>query len=813
MKRTLETLADRGCWISDDRVYAFVTAAGGISEIGYHGTQPVSRNSRILVRPEGAVLFSYRPAGGVERSLEFHEVDWNPGHLVATPLIPEGRFAVTIRASGRQVQVGWEGRATAPVSLIVRVWKEGCYADVQGERKWRPARVEHDAVFLACRDTIRLRSWLARTGPYSGDFLIPEPWRRLLFSRQVRSGQATPDDLRPEFRDADPLLYDAQIAVSFGGDGFRLTDEPLAWVFEHPVAGHSPVSAQFVIACGETLGKPEKIRTYPPAPAKSPGTRQSPSLSLKGFPAWESFFDSVPGLVDSCIVQDFGVPRACPGRYYWLWAWDMLVTAPEAARWGDRGLGERVARFVDSHRDANGVIPARWTRSLLPLDTPSPGSIEFLYGALAYENFLESGSLQNLRDALPNLRDLFLRVSAGPRGSGILRGEGFYPDLLAAFGRSAQSAVSMEVASWYSLCRIMGNIAAQAGDESTRLLADESAATIARTFLERFWDEGAGFLVDAVDQPEGGRSRYHPLFALLFLQSALGFSLIRGKVRQAARFVDEHLLTEHGIRSIPPAESAAGGEPVLDSWYPHWDLYALKLLRRAGNAGGIMRWLRRSEETLSRLGYCPEFLAIRPFREGDREPWTHHGAASNLNCVTGWYRAVRECVCGVESDPGGLTHIPLALPLGRVAIQDFCWRGGDWTIEIHYDGPHFLGMQVDGVQVAGCLKVPARFAGPGRHHLQVRYGAGEPGAYFGELLNAEVWAAAAPDGVPAVGVNGLGYVDGTFYSPGPAGVSVDGDAIPSTWDRASGCGTFGLSLPGPHELRLTPGKSVGKQGY
>ena len=57
----LDEHPDRGCWISDDRVNAFISApAHGISEVGFHGLQPVSRNSRLLVLPEGVLSFSIR---------------------------------------------------------------------------------------------------------------------------------------------------------------------------------------------------------------------------------------------------------------------------------------------------------------------------------------------------------------------------------------------------------------------------------------------------------------------------------------------------------------------------------------------------------------------------------------------------------------------------------------------------------------------------------------------------------------------------------------------------------------------------------
>ena len=64
MKRRLDSLVDRGCWISHDRMYAFISADHGITEIGYHGIQPVSRNSRVLVEESGVLCFSARGGAG-----------------------------------------------------------------------------------------------------------------------------------------------------------------------------------------------------------------------------------------------------------------------------------------------------------------------------------------------------------------------------------------------------------------------------------------------------------------------------------------------------------------------------------------------------------------------------------------------------------------------------------------------------------------------------------------------------------------------------------------------------------------------------
>jgi hypothetical protein len=736
MKKCLDELADRGCWISDDRVYLFLSEAGVVGEVGYHGKQPVSKNSRILVRGEGALGFSLRMSGGEEHKITFPEVDWTPASVACSVELQAGIISFSVRAAGRTIFFEWSGKLKEDAHLLVHLAKGAFFRDVHGERLWSAPSVTPEGLLVKCRDRIRFRPWIARKGPYAGDFLIPEPWRHLLFAGGKRSGSARAEDLRSEFRDVDFALYDAEIYLHLGGEGFSCSETPGGWLFRRFNRAGEDLRASFRL---EFADEESKITPgVPPDPDQVPRgrDRRVPRLHLERYPRWEEFYATAPGLVDSCRVRDLGVLRATPGGYYWIWAWDMLVAVHEALRWGDLDLCHSTLLFANRHRDTNGIIPARWTRSLQPLDTPSPGGIEFLLASLAYELSLEAGERGPLAEVFTSMHSRFREAAPGLRSEGVARGEGFYPDLLTAFGREPGSAVAMETGSWYALCRILAAAARQLGESATESEADACAKKVAEQFLKSFWDDV--FLVDSLQTQRGKKSGKHPLFALLFLHSPLGLSIIRERLTEAADFIEQRLLSEHGVRLLPKEESKEGGETVLDSWYPHWDQYALKLLRRAGRARAIMAWLEQSEHVLENLGYCPEFLSLSGFRGGDPSAWRHHGAASNLNCVTGWYRALRESVFGVEFDPGGMTHIPLGLPLGRIAMEDLHWRGGNWSLEVNYGGPDVVEISVDGKPLKGCMKIPIGYASSGRHTLKVNYGRVNAGPRFLELVNAEV---------------------------------------------------------------------------
>ena len=783
MKRRLHSLVDKGCWISHDRMYAFVSAEHGITEVGYHGLQPVSKNSRILVRESGVLAFSVR-LGSMEYMLQTDDVDWLPTRVESETVLPDGTCSLVIAVSGRALVVRCSSLTDMTPTLCVRLDKQSTFTAVHGERTWSPLRSAGGKVVTSFRDRIMLQQWLDQTGPYAGDFLIPEPVRKKIFSTSKRSGLATREDLRPEFQNTDLALYDAEGFIALGGKGCSLRETVDAWIFEQAVQPGG--AAEFTILCSDQ-------RDAPVAENEAPHERPTLCrLTLPGFPHLEEFVTTVPGLVESCIVRDYGIPRACPGRYYWIWAWDSLVTMQEALRWGDRSNVSKTVRFIERQRDEAGRIPARWTRTLLPLDTPSPGGIECLQAALVYEAFLETNDDDLLRRSLPSLIARFEASEEQLLREGLVRGEGFYPDLLSAFGRSEKSAVCMEVGSWYAFCRILENIARQIGDGDLEKRTGTAAMRTARIFNAAFWDSGAGFFIDSVNADRDTRSRFHPLFALLFLQSPLGLPLIRPHLREAAAFIARELMTDAGVRVIPLRETGPSGEDVLDSWYTHWDFYALKLLRRAGDAGPLMRWLGRAEEALSRLGYCPEFLALKGFREHDSRAWERHGSASNLNGVTSWLRSLRESIVGFEFDPGGITHLPLSLPLPSVRLDSVWWRGSSWSFESICEGPYFESLVVDDTIIEGSTKIPVRHQTPGDHVVTARYGNKPPLLHFTEFANAKLLNSDRRRDVVEIAIEPLGYVEVAFFSPEPPAVFVDGRRISVAWHQTTAQGFFSL---------------------
>jgi hypothetical protein len=156
----------------------------------------------------------------------------------------------------------------------------------------------------------------------------------------------------------------------------------------------------------------------------------------------------------------------------------------------------------------------------------------------------------------------------------------------------------------------------------------------------------------------------------------------------------------------------------------------------------------------------------------------------------------------MDIDPGGMTHIPLMLPVGKASLRNFRWRGGSWSVEIDNAGPFLEEIVVDGDVLAGTAKIPHGHVTAGDHQIRIRYGQRHPGPYFEELVNAELLSATVTGEGVVARVRGIGALDGTFYSPRPTLITLDHSPVESRWDERTGRGYFGAVMSGEHTLRL-----------
>ncbi|MCI0454747.1 MAG: amylo-alpha-1,6-glucosidase [Candidatus Dadabacteria bacterium] len=102
---------------------------------------------------------------------------------------------------------------------------------------------------------------------------------------------------------------------------------------------------------------------------------------------------------------------------------------------------------------------------------------------------------------------------------------------------------------WYNALRTMTKFARQLKKPYKDY---ETAAKLAFRGFSRFWNDNTGYCYDVLDGPEGNESSLRPnqLFAVSLLESPLTPAQQKGVVDVCA----QHLLTSHGLRSLPPRD-------------------------------------------------------------------------------------------------------------------------------------------------------------------------------------------------------------------------------------------------------------------
>lgn len=751
--------------------------------------------------------FRVRHSDGMEEQLSFGDVEWMPGYARVCCECSGGRLTVEMTPAGRSLIITFHKISLTGAAIVLLFHASSLFSDVQGERVWSADPSTGAHALFRFRDRIILSDWMKREGRYAGDFLIPEPLRRKVFARRCRSGLATALDLLPEYANSSMPVYDATVTVTLGGDGYAREERGGDMAFVLPVEKAPKSLPPFVFEFADEASPADRD----PDPLKKAGRVQAaqarafeiaPRLQMPDSPHVMDFVASVPALVESSVVRDYGVPRATPGRYYWIWAWDAMVTALASPWWGGRVLAEKTARFVNVHRDEGGLIPMRWTRSLEPLDTQPRGSLEALLTSLAYETYLDTQDRRVLEEIYPATVRHLAELSGECDSRGFFRNIGFYPDQPQQFGRTEESAVAVEVANFYTFCRTCENIGLVMGDSTLCRQGREMSLRLESSFLAHFWDDQTGFLADAIDVSSGGRNTSYPLFTLMFLHSSFGWQLIRPKIAECAEFIARHHLSPWGLRVLPAWDRNAKSETVSGAMYPHWDLYAIRILRKAGRTNEIMQWVQSLRKVLGRLGYAPEFLRLDGLNDNDRATWLRHGAASNLNCVTGWYQALLEGLFGIERDPGGISIVPLALPLGEIAVSGMHHRGTLWNLKVNNDGPGLRSIRVDDVEVVGSLKVPARYYDGREHQLEVTYGRQLPSTRFLELSNAEVIETSGDGMTVSAHIRALGSTEVVFAAPPPGHCHLDGIEVRDVLHVPDGTHRVRLGITGEHILRI-----------
>ena len=812
---------DQAIWISDDRISAKLAQPGNaIEQIDFHGLQPVSRNAKLLHHPQGVFKFflDYEANGKKESvALGWDYAQFHPAGILTAHRRGPLRISLDVVVAKHALQA--QCHCTAPLTEIDLtviafrvIWRTSSQTTaVHGCRTWdRPHVQSKGVLLLKANDRIRLKEWLQRSGDYQGDFLIPEEWRRIIFKRRCVSGMAGWQDVRPEYRDTSMDLYNADTWIQLGCADFAL-HHPEEDIYEfsslhfdrQETTLHSPIfTASFAI---QPPAGPDRVKAQFARQRRRYQTisESVPHLTLAEYPGIAEFFQRVPQIVESARVTDYGMTRACPGTYYWIWAWDNMVTAMAQCRWGDLTNLRRVIDFIRQHRTDDGAIPGRWTRHLQPMDSRGFGGHDFLFSELVMILYAETQDRNELLANYPVMARAFNELAGRCRENGLFPGIGMYPDLPHKMGRDENYFTAIDSGAWYGFCRNLEKIALLLNDQSLAQQAADLADRVETHFLAVFWDENREFLCDSCNPETMEKIRSYPLFSLLLLESPFGYSLLHNRMQAMSRFLTGQLLCPAGISLTPVWDVNHHTEPAMAAWYPHWDLPAVKTWTFTQDQESLQKWLTIVEHCYQTLGYCPEFLALET---PAAEFWQHHGAAWNLNCSTGWYQALIHSLIGIETDIGGITCHPAFALHGRqrAAVKNLCYRGAKWDIETTGCGRFISRLVVDNVPVQGTLKIPVSFYTADHHHISIQYNENSPaGPLLLSLWGAAVIRSETSAEKSVYAIQGLGRVDLRYRGAPTDGVWLDGQRIRPCSETDSADGFCRLTLSGEHELILT----------
>lgn len=811
---------DQNIWISDDRISAlFSHSCQGIEQIDYHGAQPVSRNAKLLQHSDGVLKFeiSIKSDGNIIKlPLTWSNLKIQPGLIRAEQRWNEFLFTLRIAVLKDTLFASCTAKnfgSSSPVDNheFIVLWNQhSMTSEVHGNRAWaQPEVVNNHFIVLKATDLIELTEWLKRTGDYQGDFLIPEGWRRIIFDKRTISGMAKFKDVKLEYQNLKLKLYDTDTLILIGGDDYCRSDDDNSWIqFKTKfIQKSNRISETPLFQIQFSHQKPDRAKIYDdvtkPFYQQSKRYRdleeRAPKLDIPGYPAIQEFFSQTPLIVESAKVQDAGMTRACPGTYYWIWAWDNLVTAPAMLRWGDTAFLNRMVTFVNTHRDIDGAIPGRWSRQFEPMDSRGIGAMDFLFSDLVLSLFSETQDRMIIRSNYASLVHAFQFLKSRCDENGLFPSFGMYPDIPYKMGRTEHFFVAIDQGAWYCLCRNLEKLALIIGDHSTTNQAREMFAKTEESFLPTFWDDDKGFICDSFNPAKKNQLQSFPIFSLLFLESPFGFQLLKNQYEKAAAFIETHLLGANGLSMTPEWDMNHNSEPAMSGWYPHWDLPAIKLLSRAERWTAIEKWLNLVEECYTRMGYCPEFLSTKYQRP---ELWHHHGAAWNLNCAAGWYNALLQSIIGVDFDHGGITCHPAPI-VPEASIKKLIFRNGSWDISKSGNGNFISWLEIDGEKWIGALKIPTRFYTNGEHRLKIHYQADEPHyPTLKELNGAELIAVDMKNNEMLYKIQGLGTTHVSFSCYEKPILLFDENPIAFSWSEEQRTGKLQLMLNGKHQFTI-----------
>lgn len=704
-------------WICDSRV-AVKLSGKGILQMDYHGSQPVSRNSRIFAGGPDSPAFSFRIVNGkIEKPVDFGCLSYSPwgfsGEVAGCGVkgfVKDRSFVVALDSkSGGQFAVGFS--------------RESMCVNVYGRRIWKEPEPGSEKLLLTAENKYGITDWIAEKGSY----LVSLEQQKKFFKIDAMD-DITFRDYPPETEDMqaikDVLFINSRIhaAVGFIEGTCRINRESAEF------GSLNGIRQVFVISFGDSpegclkefrdkaLNHEEHfnelLERYELVKASTPDAWIPERDGIR------QLVRAIPSHIESAKLYELDAIRACATSYYWVWGWDSMVAASEMSKWGDLSYQRKIIDFLSSHRHSDGGVAHRFGRNLEILNVKA-GVVDCRFILLAYRHYLETQDETFIQKYYPVLKEVWDNLEDNCDERGFIKGLGTYPDNPKAMGRTQDSRVAVDTGAFFTAAWIMNILGCKCGDGETASRSEKICRLIEENFLKCFFDEEKGMVFDSFT--EKGPDMTYPVYSLIPFISREGSTLLMEVAGRIAKFCEANMATSRGNRAIPPWDANTGTECIHGSWFPYWDSCLAKLWRITGRTEALKNFMGLVDGLWHDFGCVPEFIDLRDEDKNGR------GCLKIVNGSSGIYKAVLEGVLGIDIDAGGISLLPYSV-LESCKIKGLHCGRGVYDFQIEGSGRFIESVKIDGVSIKGTYRIPDELMTPGQHIIEAVYSEHAPGS-------------------------------------------------------------------------------------
>jgi len=294
-------------------------------------------------------------------------------------------------------------------------------------------------------------------------------------------------------------------------------------------------------------------------------------------PVEDDFVKTLTGAADQYIVAR-GEQKTVIAGYHWFsdWGRDTMIALPGLTLQTKRYDVARSILLIFSQHVDEGLLPNRFPDAGEPPEYNTVDATLWFFEAVrAYLAY--SGDLDFVRNDIYGILDDIVSwhvrgtrfgikvdsaglLSSGETGAQLTWMDAKVGDWVVTPRRGRPVEIQ---ALWYNALCILEDLAQRFEDEAGRKRYGKMAAVAKWSFNRLFWNEAGGYLNDVVNggTPDA-RIRPNQIFAV-----SLPYTMLAPeRAKQVVEFVEKHLLTPYGLRTLAPSDPEYRGHYTGDQF-------------------------------------------------------------------------------------------------------------------------------------------------------------------------------------------------------------------------------------------------------